>query len=349
MPPMQFAKSFHQPANSFLLLKENRFAYTAIQELKRSRSTLLNRLVFLYGPSGSGKTHLALQFVREQQQTREKRKILRITGGQFAAEFAEASQNKTIDKFSAKYREAEILVCEDLSELERRPESQKQITFIIDEILNSGGRVLITCKKMPGELKNMPPRLVNRCHGGLCVAISLPGLSSRESLIHHFAEIHQVPIPRDVTQMLAKSSPGSPRELLATVVQLETLAQMKQSPIDRRFVQTFLDREVQRKQPTLSRISRVVAGHFNVTVADLRSKNRYKGFLLPRQCAMYLSRRLTGEPLQKIAEYYGRTHYSTVIHSCQGTRKRLSENPSLRQSLSEIFQLLGLPDSVEDE
>jgi chromosomal replication initiator protein len=202
---------------------------------------------------------------------------------------------------------------------------------------------------MPGELKNMPLRLVNRCHGGLCVAISLPGFSSRESLIRHFAEFHQVPIPQDVIQMLAKSSSNSPRELLATVVQLEALAQLKQSPIDRRFVQSYLVREVKRKQLTLSRISRVVAGHFNVTVADLRSKNRLKGFLLPRQCAMYLSRRLTDEPLQKITEYYGRTHYSTVIHSCQGMRKRLSDDPVLRQSLSEICQILGLPNSLVNE
>ena len=122
-----------------------------------------------------------MQLVREQQKTHDKRKIMRTTGGQFAADFAEASQNKTIDKFSAKYREAEILVFEDLGELERRPESQKLITFIFDAVLNSGGRLLVSCKKMPGELKNMPPRLVNRCHGGLCVAISLPGLSSRES------------------------------------------------------------------------------------------------------------------------------------------------------------------------
>jgi chromosomal replication initiator protein len=349
MPPTKFATSFHQTTNSFLLLKENRFAYSAIQELKRSRTALLNQLVFLHGPSGVGKTLLALQFVREQQQARDQRKILRITGGQFAADFAEASQNKTIDRFSAKYREADLLVCEDLGELERRPESQKQITFIIDEILNSGGRLLITCKKMPGELKNMPPRLVNRCHGGLCVAISLPGLSSRESLIRHFAEIQQIPISRDVIQMLAKSSPNSPREILATVIQLETLAQLKQTPIDRRFAQNYLDREVKRKRPALSRISRVVAGHFNVTVADLRSRSRSKGFLLPRQCAIYLSRRLTEESLQKIAEYYGRTHYSTVIHSCKGTIKRLSEEPALRQSISEIYQILGQPNFPEYE
>ena len=349
MPRALFVTSFHQPVNSFLLLKENRFACTAIQELNRSRTTLSNRLVFIHGPSGVGKTHLAALFVREQQQARDKRKNLRITGGQFAADFAEASQNKTIDRFSSQYREADLLVCEDLSELERRPESQKQITFIIDEILNSGGRVLMTCKKMPGELKNMPPRLVNRCHGGLCVAISLPGFSSRESLIRHFAEIHQVPIPRDVIQMLAKPSSLSPRELLATVVQIEALAQWKQSPIDCRFAQNYLDREIKRKRPTLSQISRVVAGHFNVTVADLRSRNRSKGFLLPRQCAMYLARRLTEEPLQRIAEYYGRTHYSTVIHSCKRTKTRLCEDPILRQSLSEICQILGLPNSLEDE
>ena len=330
-------------------MKENRFAYFAIQELYRSRTILSNRLVFIHGPSGVGKTHLALQFVREQQQARDKRNILRVTGGQFAAGFAEASQNKTIDTFSSKYREADLLVCEDLSELERRPESQKQITFIIDEILNSGGRVLITCKYMPSELKNMPPRLVNRCHGGLCVAILLPGLSSRESLIRHFAEVYQVPLPRDVMQMLAIPSSKSPRELLATVVQLEALAQMKQSPIDCRFAKNYLDREVKRMRPTLSRISRVVAGHFNGTIADLRSKNRSKGFLLPRQCAMYLSRKLTEESLQRIAEYYGRTHYSTVIHSCQGTKKRLCEDPVLRRSLFEICQILGFPNSIDNE
>jgi len=266
MPPSKLFGTFPRSATSLLLLNENRFAYAALQELVRPRIKLSERVVFLYGPSGVGKTLLALQFIRDLKQSEPRQKIVQITAGRFAADLAEASERKTIPKFASRFREAETLICEDLSELERRPESQIQLTHILDEIRNARGRVLITSKKMPGELENVCPRLVNRCHSGVCVAVPSPGLASRKLLIRQFAESRQIPIPQGVVEILAKSLAVSPRELLAAVIKLDAISRLEQSPINSSLAQHYLDNEMRQKPPTLSQISRSVARQFRFPV-----------------------------------------------------------------------------------
>jgi chromosomal replication initiator protein len=200
---------------------------------------------------------------------------------------------------------------------------------------------VITSRKLPGELESFLPRLVNRFHGGISALMKLPGPASRESLIQHFAKARQLPIAEEVVKLLATEFPVSPRELLGLVTQLEAAAVRKRSHITLAFARKYLKSEIQMPQLTLGEIAKTVARHFQITLAQLRSRTRVQGLLLPRQCAMFLARELTSQRLEQIGNYFSNRDHSTVVHSCHRLQELLSNQPGLRQHLSQIRQDLG--------
>jgi chromosomal replication initiator protein len=319
----------------FLVLDENRLALTALNGL-RNRTRRGARLVYVYGPSGNGKSHLARQFVRDERRHSPRAQIAHVTGAQFAAELAEASKAKTIPEFQRRYRDLDVFVCEDIQALEGRWESQRQLIFALDEVLGAGGRCLFTARKSPGELINVFQRLVNRCRGGVTAAVKSPGQQARADLVMHFAQTQQIPISEEAGRTLSKELPVSPRELLATVLQLDAWARMDGSAVDDRFVRRYLDGEVKPAAITLDQISRAVAKHFDMSLKKLRSGTRTQGEVLPRQCAMWLARQLTREPLRAIAGFFGRKNHATVVHACGRLKRLTRSDAAVRQHLAQI-------------
>ena len=341
-PPIsQSLRKIRPGTERFLLLDENRFAHAAVEQLTWQENPTKPRLVFLSGPAGCGKSLLARWFVRLELRTRPDVSSAHVTAAEFAAEFAEASESSVIPEFQKRYRALELLVVEDLRSLANRSETLLQLGFVIDDVLANGSRVLLTSRCPPGELTRVPARLINRFHAGVCVGIQPPGNSSRVSLLQHFAETRQIPIPYESICLLAREMPVSPRELLATIVQLDHYAVHSGSNLDQGEVRRYLDAEIKPTPPSLAEITRATARHFSTTTAELRGHSRRQSLMLPRQCAIYLSRSLTGLPLVRIAEYFSKRHHSSVAHACERIDQLVNEQPDVRQHLAQIGNLLG--------
>ncbi|MEX0702572.1 MAG: DnaA/Hda family protein [Planctomycetales bacterium] len=343
-PTAHAAYSPKTTAEPFLVIEENRFAHAAIEQLKCAVARRQPRLAYVSGPSGVGKSHLAGHLARELRQLKPAPKVVHITADGFADELVSASDGESIPEFQQSYAGADVLICEDLQGLRRRGEAQRKLIAILDEVLATGGRVLLTCRYLPGELGPMEPRLVSRCRGGVSAAIRLPGRDSRENLVRHFAATRQVPIAPDVAWLLAGAGAASPRELLATVMRLDAESRLLGKPIDAAFATAWLAREAEAPGIALQEVARCVARHFGVSVRAIRSGTRQQGPLFPRQCAMYLARELTRKPLSHIAVYFGRKNHSTVTHACQRVRELLADEPGLRQQIVRIRQTLGAPE-----
>lgn len=331
----------HPGAEPFLLLKENRFAYAAVDQLGWREKPATQRLVFLSGPAGSGKSHLTRQFARHEASVRPSERIVHLTASEFAAEFAEAAENREIHRFQQSYRALQVLVLEDIGALVNRFATLQQLCFILDEILINGGRVLLSSRRPPGELRDMLPRLINRCRAGVCAAIHSLDYASRVCIIEHFAQTRQMPIPPDAARLLARELPVSPRELLATIAQLDHYARHSHSRIDQTIVRHYLDGEVKPKPPTLTDITHAVARCFHTTAANLRSHSRKQADVVPRQCAIYLARSLTPLSLSRISEFFGQRHHSSITHALRKMKLIIHEQPDIRQHLVQICSTLN--------
>ncbi len=328
--------AFPSSSEPLVLLKENRLAHSAAQRLLAPPVEDAIWLVYLYGPAGVGKSHLVRHFVREARRKNPKRRIICETAAEFLVALNQAFARQDRIEFQERYSAADLFVLEDLAALEGRLPAQRMLIAILDELKQCGRRALVTSATRPGGLEKIAPRLVNRLRGGLCVPIELLGRTSRLGFATKMAASRQIPLSAPAAAVLAEEGPGTPRELLAALVNLEMRARNGRSDSDQNLLRAHLQSSSPARDVALSKIAAAVAGFFKVPAAELRSLGRPKRSILPRQIAMLLARELSGQSAEQIARYFGRKNHTTVVHACSRTRALLAGDPALARDVERL-------------
>ncbi|HAH44255.1 DnaA/Hda family protein [Gimesia sp.] len=341
---MSKSSKTQQAANErpFRIFTEYQYAFTAVSQLFQTTGMPDPPLVYIYGPSGCGKSALIKSLIPDYLNLHPDAEWNSMTASEFAAKYAVASKNKRIAAFQEKLRDLQLLILEDIHSLENRMHTQGELLSTLDTILKQGGAAIFTSLKPPGELVHFHKKLINRFHGGVCAGISPLKYQSRLELLKFWADFEQIPIKEKELSLIAHQKDSSPRELSAILNQLYTVSRIQQKRIDARFVQEFLNGNLDPPRTSTAKITRVVCREFKTSLAQIRSANRSQQIVLPRQCAMFLSRELTGESLANIANYFNRKNHSTVIHACRQIQNDLEKSPGLRQQISRIKQQLGV-------
>ena len=158
---------------------------------------------------------------------------------QFVADLTEAQSRQGQAEFEAEYVALDLLILEDLAGIQGRMSAQRMLVVLMDELKRTGGRMIVTCTSLPGQLKNVIPRLVSRLRGGLCVPLELLDESSRHSFARHFAASRQIPLPPQAAQLLAQKGLTTPRELLAALINFDFGVRRKQHQPGSRLERSF--------------------------------------------------------------------------------------------------------------
>lgn len=344
-----FAARSQEPP--FLPIDENRLAISALTRLWEENPTAtVPSFVYLYGPSGSGKTGLIRWFLTETSRKNqplpptEQMRAVHLTAAMLVENFDRAVDCSTLEELRDDYSSCDLFICEDLLPLVRYSRAQSFLVSIIDRLLAENGSVILSAISMPSEMGKLTAQFKNRCRSASCTEIANPGKESTLKLIANFTKDKGIILTTKATELLATFTTVSPRELLAIITQLKLLAQLaKTNTINEEIVQRYLASNEQRPRLTISHVARYVARHFGVSVKSLREPSRQQSRVLARQCAMFLSRKLSGKPLTEIAKYFGKKNHSTVIHACQRMAKQLINDTELRHDINCICSLLYVP------
>ncbi|NQV25598.1 MAG: AAA family ATPase [Rhodopirellula sp.] len=323
----------------FLVLDENRLAWTAIDSLRPGHDAEVSRPVstLIYGPSGCGKSHLCDLLVAASGNT-----AAIVSAADFAEQVARNYKAPNVFDPAAEYSPLGLLILEDVQHLCRHPSAQRVLATLMDDLRRAETTIVCTSNQPPAELKGLIPRLANRFRGGLCVSIRNPGPASRVQLLSHFCSHLQIGIPLPVLRLFAGELAVSPRELLGLLLRFEDLARQQKKIPDARLARAFLNQEIAPQQVTVEDVAKAVARQFGVRLSDIRSPARDHVVAVPRQCAMFLSRELTGEHFSKIGDYFSGRSHSTVLHACNRIRQQLDNDAGLRQQLKRARQMLRI-------
>lgn len=323
----------------FLVLDENRLAWTATESLHalKEPSSSCPQVTLIYGPPGTGKSHLCDLLL-----TSHSDKATLVPAAAFAEQVAR--NYKVANAFDpvSEYSPFDLLILEDIQHLCRHPSAQRVLATLMDELRRYETTLVCTSNQPPAELKGMIPRLANRFRGGLCVSVRHPGPASRTQLLSHFCSHLQIAIPQPVLRLFATELAVSPRELLGLLLRFDDLARQQKKMPDARLARAFLNQEIAPRRVAVEDVAKAVARQFGVRLSEIRSPARDHVVAVPRQCAMFLSRELTGEHFSKIGDYFSGRSHSTVLHACNRIRQRLESDAGLRQQLKRVRQILRI-------
>jgi chromosomal replication initiator protein len=231
-------------------------------------------------------------------------------------------------------RAVALFIVEDLHRLPL-PAAEK-LAQRFDECLARQQQMVFTSAVGPRQLRHLPARLTSRLSGGLVVGLELFGPASRLAFLCDRAQRRQLPVPRDVLAWLAENVGGSGRQLEGVVARLEELVRLHDRLPDREAVARHFRAEADAAQPTVERIAEQVCRYFRIDRRQLRSRQRFRSALVPRQIGMYLARQLTELSLEQIGAFFGGRDHSTVLHACRKIDRALASDPSLSGTIRQL-------------
>src|ERR1043166_4802528 len=324
--------------DTFVVGPNNEIAHAASLAVAQTPARTYNPL-FIYGGVGLGKTHL-MQAIGQYVWTKKKNtKVMYRSSELFINEFIDAIQHSNLVKFRKRYRQADVLLIDDIQFLGGKERSQEEFFHTFNTLFDGHKQIVLSSDRPASEIANLEHGLVSRFEWGLTAELQPPDIETRLAILRKKADTMQIKLHEDVFQFLATRIRTNVRRLEGALMRVASFASLSGKELTQEVVEHLLKdilQEEARHSITIEQIQRRVAEHFDVRVADMTSKRRPASIAFPRQVAMYLARELTKASLNEIGDAFGGRDHGTVLHACKLIKKRIAEQDNIRQTISYI-------------
>jgi chromosomal replication initiator protein len=304
-------------------------------------------LVFC-GSTGTGKSLLAGGLAARWKRHAPATRVVLTTGADFARQFATALETNALDDFRRTYRDAAVLIIDDLHQLGGKTAAQQELIHTFDSLLRHQRRLVATLQQSPAETPTLATALASRLCGGLVVPLLTPGRAARRVIVERLLNKLGIKLPEPVLRLLANDRPDSPTQpatvpqLHGAVLQLANLAAKEDRPLDEHLARHCLAAR-NTLCPQLRTIIRQVCQYFQLRAADLKGPTRQQRVVRARGVAMLLARQLTDKSLAQVGRHFGNRDHTTVMHACRKTESLLRSDPAIRQAVDELAAQLSVP------
>jgi len=303
----------------------------------RTRNPLL-----LYGSSGLGKTHLMIAAGNEMRRQHPNLRILFLRADTFSSSFRNAALKKDMDQFKSEFQDVDVLLVDDVHVLAIPGKTQEEFFHTFNLLFDRGQQIVMTCDQVPKEIAQLDPRLRSRLSWGLSVLIDPPEFETRAAILQAKAREHQLHIPEEVTDLLARRMHSNVRELEGALNTLAANASFMGREITAEFALETLHDKLRAHQQAVSipNIQKTVAQYYNLTVASLVSRSRTHTVARARQVGMALAKELTASSLPVIGQHFNKNH-TTVMHACEKIAELRKSDGQLRNDWATLIRQLS--------
>lgn len=328
--------------DSFIIGSSNNFAHAACLAVAQSPARAYNPL-FIYGGVGLGKTHLMQAIGNHVLTAQPGANVCYLSCEAFTNDYIDAIQNKSLVAFRRKYRQADVLLIDDIQFLAGKERMQEEFFHTFNALFDQHKQIVLTCDRPACEIPGLEHRLISRFEWGLVTELESPDVETRIAILRKKQELLNLHLPDDTLQYLAERIRSNIRRLEGALIRVASYASLTGRELTRdaleHLLRDTLDQEQQEKL-SIESIQRAVADFYDIRLADMTSKRRPQSIAMPRQVAMFLSRELTQHSYPMIADAFGKNH-ATVLHACRLITDKMTREPEIRQAVITIQQKLG--------
>ena len=314
------------------------FAYNASLAVAKNPGKQYNPIL-LYGGSGLGKTHL-MQAIGNYIYNNggEKLKICYVSAETFTNEFTASLSSKKTNDFKNKYRNLDVLLLDDIHFLQNKTGIQEELFYTFNALHEKNAQMVFTCDRPIKEIKNMTERLVSRLSNGLSIDITIPNFETRCAILQKKIESTGQTLDQEIIDFIAKNVETNVRELEAALQQVfaysEIIGVKPTLEMAKNQLKDFLS-SGSSEIISLDVIQKVISNDYNISVSELKGKQKDKKFAVPRQIAIYIAREVTELSYTELGNEFGKDH-STIMHAY----KNISEKIKVDQNLDSRIKLL---------
>ncbi len=329
--------------DNFVVGSSNEFAHACSLRVADGMGVTLNPL-FIYGGVGLGKTHLLHAIAHRILEQRPTARIFYTSAENFINDLITSIKRNQMAAFRSKYRKVDTLMVDDIQFIAGKERTQEEFFFTFNTLYEGRKQIIITSDKMPKDTQRLEERLRARFVWGMMADIGTPDFETKVAILQKKANEQGLPLSREVAHYIAEHVRSNIRELEGCLIKLNFHASLRNIEIDLPVAQEVLQGMIRdpARNSSVDNIQRIVAEHFGIRMAELKSKNRSRSFTVPRQIAMFLARKLTRASTTEIGRRFGGKDHSTVIHSANKIQDMLKKDHSLSATIQTIQQKIDI-------
>ncbi|MFM7799458.1 MAG: chromosomal replication initiator protein DnaA, partial [Planctomycetota bacterium] len=277
---------------TFVIGPNNRLAHAAGQAVSQKPGRAYNPF-FVHGGVGLGKTHLLQAVCQDILGRNPSARITYISCSTFMDVFHEAVRAGRMHEFRHRFRNADVLVVDDIHFLSKHEQTQEEFFHTFNALYQAGKQVVLSSDAAPSDIPDLEERLVSRFNSGLVARIDRPAYETRVEILRTKAGLHGLRLADDVAAYVAARIDSNIRELEGALSRLRGVAMAEGAPITLELAKQALadGRPADRAgngapQMTIQQIIEAVTRYYDIKLSDLMSKRRHKSVALPRQVCM---------------------------------------------------------------
>jgi chromosomal replication initiator protein len=328
--------------SEFVVGPSNEFAYAATSAVVDSPGRAYNPL-FLYGNVGLGKTHLLNAIGIEMLRRDPHCRVVYMTSEAFMNALIDSLKTRHMSAFRDRFRsQVDVLLIDDIQFIAGKEATQQEFFHTFNALHQAGAQIVITSDQYPHEIPDLEERLRSRFQWGLVADIQAPGTETRVAILRQKAENIGLVLRDDVALYLAQNIRSNVRELEGALLRLHAFAGFNRQLINLDLAKTLLRQFLQESNRELNvdTIQKAVCSYYNVKLTQMKGKNRQRVISLPRQVAMYLSKRYTNSSYPVLGEKFGGRDHTTVLAACRKITEHLETDKTLLAAVQHLEKQL---------
>lgn len=328
--------------SNFVRGPSNQFALASCLNVAESPGQNYNPL-FIYGHTGLGKTHLLHAVGNAVNSMRNNDVIVTyISSERFMNEMIYCLRFNKMWDFRQKYRHCDVFLVDDIQFISGKKATQEEFFHTFNSLYEAKKQIVLTSDQYPQDIPDIEDRLRNRFRWGLIADIQPPDIEHRIAILLNKADGLGIRLTKDVAEYIAEHTKRNIRELEGALHRIAAYSSLQGAEIDIATTKELFRNVFDEPQSDIGIdvIQRVVAEHFKLKPADMKSKKRKRVFSVPRQIAMYLSRTIGNASYPEIGEKFGGKDHTTVMYAHRKIRQNREDDLELKGHLETIERQL---------
>ena len=340
--------------DSFVVGDSNRYAYSTALGVAQSPGNIFNPL-FIYGGSGLGKTHLLIAIENYIKKNHPDLKTTYAQASDFVKDFTTMIYDDAKRReFEQRYHNVDVILLDDVQYLEGKVETTEEAFQILNSFLPQNKQVVLSADRAPNQIV-IDRRYTSRFASGSTIDIQPPSFEVKAAIFERYFEYccHKINrldlidiLTREIIDRIIDLSSNNIRELNGAAISLVAYLSDRQNAfytltveeVEQWVSNIFMKNE--EKRIDISGIQKEVELFYKINHSDLISKKRSQGISYPRQIAMYLTRKLTGESFPDIGKAFGGKDHTSVMYACNNIERKRQSSKKIDIEIDNLVKLI---------
>jgi len=310
---------------AFINSDANMFAVAACKKIASADSSFSQ--LFIYGPTGSGKSMLLDCICNTTNKN-----VIKMSGGQFVADFARALRDKTIFSFKDFCRNCDMFIMDDVCALAGKRATGEEFLQLMMDLHAAGKSIVLTANCAPNALNGFDRRIQSLLGSGLVVDVVAPNAFVRRSMLIRAG------VENSVADELSKQITADGHMVNGIINKIKTYSELMGERVNMEIASKLLSDILNKSKTPLSMV-RAMCEKMAVSFDEICGNSRARRLVRARQIMMVALKGATNLSLSEIGNVCGGRDHATVVYALSQIEKQKTTDLILNAEIEDMIKL----------